>query len=254
MSLMEAFENSRKWDMTNSKAQAITRKIGGMIALDEQPYSIVSNSGFQKLMAHLAPNYNIPSRRYFSDNVIPELYEEVRLAVQTALQQDDVQRSFTTDMWTSSVTNFSFLSLTGHWLTKDYERKSVVLGIQRFEGRHTATNIKDALLEMLKNWCMSPTNVHTVICDNAANMSKALREAQLTSVSCFAHSLQLVINKCIFTQQEIAELLSICRKIVGHFAHSPSATDELRQLQVQNMYLIYDTVTLMIICFYFQDG
>ena len=45
---------------------------------------------------------------------------------------------------------------------------------------------------MLYHWEISTDKVHLVLRDNAANMAKAMREASLPSLGCFAHSLQLV--------------------------------------------------------------
>ena len=46
-------------------------------------------------------------------------------------------------------------------------------------------------------------------------MVKAIREANLPSFGCFAHSLQLVVNDGLLSQQMMKELLSVCRSIVG---------------------------------------
>ena len=43
-----------------------------MIHKDLQPFSIVEDAGLQGLMKHIVTQYNIPSRRYFVDNVIDE--------------------------------------------------------------------------------------------------------------------------------------------------------------------------------------
>jgi hypothetical protein len=38
-----------------------------MIAVDIQPCSVTSDIGFQRLLRKISPNYNIPSRTYFTD-------------------------------------------------------------------------------------------------------------------------------------------------------------------------------------------
>ena len=43
-----------------------------MIVKDLRPFSTVKNAGFQGLMKHIVPQYNIPSR-YFVDNEFGEL-------------------------------------------------------------------------------------------------------------------------------------------------------------------------------------
>ena len=52
------------------------------------------------------------------------------------------------------------------------------------------------------------------------NMVKAMREANLPSFGCFAHSLQLVVNDGLLSQCMMKYLLSVCRSIVGHFKQS----------------------------------
>ena len=45
-------------------AKRFTRSIAVMIALDNQPFSIVDNTGFKSLVHMLEPRYKLPSRRY----------------------------------------------------------------------------------------------------------------------------------------------------------------------------------------------
>ena len=47
-----------------------------MMALDFQPFSIVEDTGFTALINHLDPRYDIPSRKYFSTTLIPEMYDQ----------------------------------------------------------------------------------------------------------------------------------------------------------------------------------
>ena len=42
------------------------------------------------------------------------------------------------------------------------------------------------------------------------------------SISCFLHSLQLVLHDAIFVQRKIVDIIAKCRKIVSHFNHSSS--------------------------------
>jgi hypothetical protein len=62
-------------------------------------------------------------------------------------------------------------------------------------------------------------------------MVKALRDAELSSVSCFAHTLQLALHYAILTQPSVADLVRVSRKIVGHFRHSLSASSRLHAIQ-----------------------
>ena len=55
------------------KRKAIYLKIMECIALDNQPFSIIQDAGFTKLVEFLEPRYAMPSPKYFSDQCLPEL-------------------------------------------------------------------------------------------------------------------------------------------------------------------------------------
>ena len=73
------------------------------------------------------------------------------------------------------------------------------------------------------DWEIRLDQVHLVLCDNAANMAKAIRDASLPSTGCFAHTLQLDVRGVVLSQRVVTETLAVCRKIVGHFKHSATA-------------------------------
>ena len=52
--IQRAFENCRNFPRDSEKAEAINDKVMEFIALDDQPFSVVENPGFRKLIAHKA--------------------------------------------------------------------------------------------------------------------------------------------------------------------------------------------------------
>lgn len=44
------------------------------MALDDQTFTIVEDRAFRNLKNDLSPKYTTPSRRYFSDVAVPELF------------------------------------------------------------------------------------------------------------------------------------------------------------------------------------
>ena len=63
---------------------------------------------------------------------------------------------------------------------------------------------------MLSAWKISKENVHVVLRDNASNMGRAMKDADLSSYGCFTHSLQLVVNDGILSQCIVTDLLATC--------------------------------------------
>lgn len=62
-------------------------------------------------------------------------------------------------------------------------------------GSHTATTIAAEFIAMLDQWGIDYAKVLVVLHDSARNMAKALDDANLKSLSCLVHTLQLVENE-----------------------------------------------------------
>ena len=140
--------------------------------------------------------------------------------------------SFTTDIWTNSKTNTSYLSLTAHWLNESFVYIHRVLHCREIEGRHTGLNISANIKDMLQNWRINHNQVHLIVRDNAYNMRLGMVLSNIASIPCFIHTLQLIIKDSLFADKDVEVLLSKARKIVGHFSHSSSACEKLKLIQV----------------------
>ena len=87
-----------------------------MIVKHLQPFSIVEDAGFQGLMKHIVPQYSIPSRRYFVDNVIGELYLDTRAKLVSIISSvQHLSLSLTTDIWSSRI-NDGYIGFTMHYI------------------------------------------------------------------------------------------------------------------------------------------
>ncbi|CAG4990860.1 unnamed protein product [Colias eurytheme] len=80
-----------------------------MIAVDNQPLSILEDQGFNRLMSVVKPKYQFPSRKYMSEKVIPELYEQLKKKILDQISSTN-NISVTSDMWTCMNNFLCFLS------------------------------------------------------------------------------------------------------------------------------------------------
>ena len=232
-SVADVFEKAKKFGSDSAKAKGITTKVMEFIALDDQPFSVVEDVGFRRLMGHIEPRYTVPSRRHFSDVCLPEMYNVVSTHVHELLATDIAAFSFTTDIWSSDVSPTSMLSLTAQWIDTEFNLQKVVLHSQEFRGSHTAAAISDAFAKMFDTWRIDPSKVHAIVSDNARNMTKAMEDSNLKGIRCMAHTLQLAVNEGVLSQRSIADVIATGRKIVGHFKHSPLAYGRLQAIQEQ---------------------
>ena len=219
------------WDINDHRSQEIDYLIGEMIAVDIQPYSVTSDIGFNRLIAKLYPNYSIPSKMYFTEKIITDIFTKVKTKIQSSL--DEISSiSLTSDIWTASTNNAPFLSLTGHWLSNDFEQCRAMLRVVPFHSTHTGARISEKLHNILDEYKISNT-VFLVLCDSGANMVAGVRECGLESLSCFIHTLQLSINDSLFSQQAVKTIVTTHRNIVSHFNRSPLAISKLTEIQDQ---------------------
>lgn len=177
-----------------------------MMALDAEPFSIVERNGFIRLMNHLCPRYKIPSRRYFSDTMMPNIYENLKEKVKNKLK-DSAYISFTTDIWTSSVNNESFISLTAHFISlKNIEQEIHAISIKHFPQGHTGCNIADKLNDILQEWNIKKEKVHAIVRDNAANMTLALSTIIILYWNNFYFFINVLFVNCFNCQLNINNL------------------------------------------------
>lgn len=231
--VQQTIESSRKFDKDSAKAKGITKKVMEMIALDDQPISMIEDQGFRQLIEFIEPRYTLPSRRHFADVSLPALYNEVATHIHTLLSKNVTDISFTTDLWSSDVSPLSMLSLTAQWIDENFELRRATLHAQECPGSHTSANIAHALEGMLVRWNITKDTVHVILRDNARNMAKAVEDCGLNGLGCMAHTLQLTVNEGLLSQRSISDCIAIGRKMVGHFKHSKLAISRLGDIQTE---------------------
>lgn len=107
-------DSPEKFYDSNPVAKKITSLIAEMIALDLQPYSLVDNLGFNRLLEHLKPQYSLPSPSYFSRTAIPGMYDNVKQIIMSHLKEAESGLvHFTSGIWMSRQTH-EYLTLTTH--------------------------------------------------------------------------------------------------------------------------------------------
>ena len=83
--------------------------------------------------------------------------------------------------------------------------ESCLLDCSKFGERHTQENLKQELTRITKEWKIED-KVVLIVTDNAANIVNAVKLAKFKHLPCYAHTLNLVVQKGI---QKLKPLLSI---------------------------------------------
>lgn len=190
-----------------------------------QPFALVEEEPFKKFASWI-PGYKLPSRKTVSSVMIPALHEKTKEAVKNGVRFDGEIICLTSDLWTSRA-NESYLAITGHYVTEDFKIKSVLLYCGSFEDAHTSENIHTALAKMAEEWNIAD-KINFVVTDNAANITRAVRDMGWKHYGCYAHTLNLIIQDTLKILQPLLEKI---KKIVRHFKTSSTALAKLLKAQ-----------------------
>lgn len=100
----------------NSWAVKITEALTQIIALSNQPLSVIDNVGFQKLLNVLEPQYNILSRTHVTDTVLQRIHNLGGGCGMSEVYCMTTVVSFTTHIWSSRASPMGIISLTAQWI------------------------------------------------------------------------------------------------------------------------------------------
>ncbi|KFV93234.1 PREDICTED: zinc finger BED domain-containing protein 4 [Eurypyga helias] len=246
MPLSTELLGSSNFDETNDKfcdshpvAKKITSLVAEMIALDLQPYSFVDNVGFNRLLEYLQPQYSLPSPSYFSRTAIPDMYDNVKQIIISHLKEaESGVIHFTSGIWMSNQTR-EYLTLTAHWVTFDSSFRpqcedyhcSALLNVSQVDCDYNGISIQKQLEYWWETWITSiGLQIGITVTDNQS-IEKTLNEGDHSSVQCFSHTVNVIVNEAIKSQRMVQNLLSIARKICERVHRSAKAKEKLAELQ-----------------------
>ncbi|CAG8551976.1 14606_t:CDS:2 [Acaulospora morrowiae] len=151
------------------KRERITNCLLAWLIDDMQAFHVVNNSKFQELFYEAVPQYSVPCKN--------SLYKKMSEAVSIGekkldkLMADSMETFFfTTDLWTQH--HISYIGVTIHWITSDFEIKQALLTIANFLYPHTGDNIEDYLRKEFQKWNIT-AKLFGGTTDNDSSMIKA---------------------------------------------------------------------------------
>ena len=221
-STLVAWQQSRK-TLTSQRYESINKSLAIMCATDLRPTSIVNGEGFKRFVNKLNPDYQVPSKKTVT-KYVTLAYEECKQLLRAAISGKDV--ALTTDLWTSH--QRSYITVTAHYLTTDWQLKVNVLATRPIDDRHTGQNIAKHLKAIADEFGI---RISAIVTDNASNMVRAAQEGNMPRVGCFAHTIQLCVNDGLEKQRRVSKAISTGKRVVTHFSHSNLSTQALLDQQ-----------------------
>lgn len=183
-------------DITPEQQGHVDKLLAVWVAKSLRPFSIVEDAGLVELIRYLTEvlgkvRIQLPSRNKLRKDT--ELVAiRLRISVREIITRECRYFTVTTDIWTSRNTD-SYLSLTLHYITPDFNFRSWTLEVISFPGRHSGPAIANGLAVLFDKWGLDRRLCVKLIRDGASNAVSAGTLLSLDHMSCVAHSLHLVL-------------------------------------------------------------
>lgn len=212
------------------KQDQIDRQLVKMIVKGHHALRIVEEPDFKILvdMVSHCPGYQLPTRKTLSETLIPKIYQELFEQIQERIQKTQAI-CLGTDGWTAT-TSDSYIAITAHFINEDdTSLSSALLGCVQYTERHTSANLMALLKQTIQEWQIAH-KVGSIVSDNAANVTGAIRLGGWRPIGCFAHSLNLMVQRAI---TDIRLIVDKVKAIVEFFKRSTQASHKLSESQKQ---------------------
>ena len=250
----------KKYEAKHPKQLLVTDALVDFVAEDLMPLRLVESLRFQKLLKALDPQYSLPSRKHLSTTLLTKKYEQLKAHIKSRLRSVSTV-NLTIDLWSNRQMR-SYLGITAHYITDEWELEHIMLICNRVHGRHTAENIVLWFEEAIADFDVNEKVKH-IVTDSGSNIKKTFvtlpgygndddndsgedssetdddEQEQFEHVSislenfsfehhaCFAHTLQLVVKDGMKKVGPINSVLKRCSKLVSFVHKSTIAADVL---------------------------
>ncbi len=151
--------------------------------LDILKYFISSNGSTVELenqhLRNFLSRYNVqlPTRKSFTNELVPNLVDKVKRLIEIKLQAA-FSITLIVDIWSSAQMS-DFIGLSASITDKNFNKKLLVLGLDRMPGPHNAENIKIAVEKITNQYTFDKSKIKGVVCDEGSSLVRLFK--QLTS-------------------------------------------------------------------------
>lgn len=215
----------RNSNCQNQLVEAVTKFLVSGYA----PIWTVDKPSFRNLVKQLDPRFACPSRKFFTDKAIPEMYNSMKAGIVGDLEKI-TSYSATMDGW-SSIAGDPYLSLSVHYIDADWQLQTKCLSTMYIPASHTAATLGNFLKDGLAEYVLYLSNLVAVTTDSAANNIAACRDLSITRVSCFGHILHNALTTTISKSEQTTNLLKATRRIVSVFSYSHESRKKLLKVK-----------------------
>ncbi|XP_022822782.1 zinc finger BED domain-containing protein 4 isoform X1 [Spodoptera litura] len=178
-------------NVLDQKQKLINGKLLKMILKTYQPLSIVEDHDFVEFVEALNGEYKIPSRLVIAEKVIPALYDKC-LNNQKILMHEAESVCLTSELWTST-SNDTFMCISGHYINKDFQFKSIVLKCWHLSSTYSSIDLATIFRFTCLDWGIFD-KINMCVTDNNRDVMEAVTSLGWDHCSCIAQKLNNILQ------------------------------------------------------------
>uniref|UniRef100_A0A8R1IGR5 Dimer_Tnp_hAT domain-containing protein n=2 Tax=Caenorhabditis japonica TaxID=281687 RepID=A0A8R1IGR5_CAEJA len=221
---------TKKFKVETSAEKNTDRAVVEFICTDLQPFSIVEQIGFRKMMKNLAPNVTLKSRHYYGSVALNSLHADLMKRVRTLLENCS-EVALTTDAWSSADSKHHLLSVTAHFIDNEtFSPGWCVLAAKSIKVRGTAPNYKQLMEEVLSSYEIPPSRVTAITRDGGTNVKNMCDLMSVPSIHCFSHVLQLVLGDTVYKNQKYTKSIDNFKRIARKIRKSSVLRNQYNEI------------------------
>lgn len=182
-------ESTSKYHPRSMKKKLRDKALSRFIAQDMRAIYLTECPGFIHFCHVMDPSYTVASRRTVKEG-IRKLDKATKDVIKTQLQKVEAA-AITADLWTSKAVTH-YMAVTAHFVDSAGELQTKTLSCDAFKERELSDNIRKRVKEVLEEFKITDKVIASCT-DRGSNVKKALRDAGIRWIACFAHCL----NTCV---------------------------------------------------------
>lgn len=192
-------------------------KLLDWIIHDNASFRVVGSKRFVSLLQYLLltkPSLEEFLRSHPRDHTtiqrwVMKMFQQNKTQIQNEIEQSLSSVHISFDLWTSP-NRHALLGVAGYWITKEGQRKGVLLGLRQLLGPHSGSNQAAIVWDVLKAYNI-PKRLGYVTLDNASNNDTALLEIEermddlefkfdkvKRRIRCFGHVINLSVQSFLW--------------------------------------------------------
>lgn len=250
----EAGPSQKNTPITLSVAQKhkLIKACAVFSAKDMRPFDTVEKNGFIEMATELfnlgayfkkaisTENMRniLPHRNAVRNRVVAmgkENTENAKTAIKEILARDSTLGiGFSTDIWTETFDNVGYISLTAHYVAgRSIKNALLYLKPMNTEDKKS-DKVQKELEEMIETIGIKENFKRSVfVTDRGGNIKKALKDANINGIPCFAHLLNNLCENSLLKTEEIEKFVNLMKEAVTWFKKSSQMSELETRLKQQ---------------------